>query len=49
MNLRVFYLTRWGLSDGYKTNNPPEKKILRGIISLFLVMMELLISNRARR
>lgn len=33
--------------NAVKTNNPPEKKILRGIISLFLVMMELLISNRA--
>ena len=35
--------------NALKTKNPPEEKFLRGIISLFLVMMELLISNRARR
>ena len=35
--------------NALKTKNPPEEKILRRIISLFLVMMELLISNRARR
>lgn len=33
--------------NAVKTKNPPEEKNLRGIISLFLVMMELLISNRA--
>lgn len=27
MNLRVFYLTRRGLSDGYFLNNPEDKKI----------------------
>ena len=35
--------------NALKTKNPPEEKFLRGIISFFLVMMELLISNRARR
>ena len=35
--------------NALKTNNPPEEKFLKGIISLFLVMMELLISNQARR